>query len=55
MAETTCLCPCCQSVGIWVIVEAEVDYYRCATCAKVWTLPRDKQKSATEVSPRTTA
>ncbi len=43
-AAQTCQCPHCHSVGLWIPAVydgAYVDYYRCYTCANVWTVPKD--------------
>jgi len=41
----TCPCPHCDGVGLWVPAiydAAYVDYYRCFSCANVWTVPKDR-------------
>ena len=44
---TTWPCPHCNGVGIWfeyLTDAAYVDYYRCFSCANVWTVSRDTSK-----------
>jgi hypothetical protein len=52
----TCLCPRCQKLSVWLATlsrDAEVDYYRCFTCAAVWTVPKGKYEPITEVTVKT--
>ena len=43
-------CPLCMNVGTWVPLEEDVNYYRCETCAMVWTTPKDHQEPITQVT-----
>jgi len=46
----TCPCPHCNAVGLLVPIAADVDYFRCYTCANVWTMPKDKPESPSGVT-----
>lgn len=42
LTAKTSLCPHCNAVGLLVPLAEDVDYYRCHSCAQVWTVPKDK-------------
>ena len=52
-ASKTCPCPECQNPGLWLSDlsrNAYVDYYRCFTCAHVWTVPKEQCEPVHDVT-----
>jgi uncharacterized Zn finger protein len=49
----SCPCPQCKSLGVWhqsLSEDAYVDYYRCFSCAFVWSVPKDTAEPVSTVS-----
>ncbi len=49
LTAKTSLCPHCNAVGLLVPLAEDVDYYRCHSCAQVWTVPKDKAEPSATV------
>ena len=50
LTAKTSLCPQCNAVGLLVPVAEDVNYYRCHSCAQVWTVPKDKPEPINDVT-----